>query len=237
MSIADIHTHILPCIDDGADSARASLELIRAMERQGIDKIVATPHFYADSTNVDTFLEKRQRSYELLASEAEKTNTRLPEIKLGAEVHYFNGIGNSEDVRRLAMGRGDYILLELRNAPITDLVIRDILNLYNSLSLFPVMAHIERFAGERGFERMVELLYDERAYAQLNAESLLDFGYRRAAKRLVKHRLISFIATDTHSIKERPPLMGEALAAVKKRFGVEQYEAFVDNALSFFEEI
>lgn len=237
MSIADIHTHILPAIDDGAKDVDVSLELLSMMRAQGIDRVVATPHFYAGSTNIEKFTAARNTAYDSLKRAAEERNIELPQIKLGAEVYYFNGIGTSGGVRALTLGDSDYMLLELQNAPVTDLVVRDILNLYNSLGIFPVLAHLERFVHERGFEKIIELIEDDRAYAQVNADTLLDSSGRRTASKLIKRGLISFIATDTHSVRERPPRMAEALEAAGKKFGEEQQRDFIENGVSFFEEL
>lgn len=237
MSIADIHTHILPAIDDGAKDVDVSLELLSVMREQGIDRIVATPHFYAGETNIEKFTAARDTAYGSLKKAAEERNIELPQIKLGAEVYYFNGIGTSRGVRELTLGDSDYLLLELQNAPITDLVVRDILGLYNSLGIFPVLAHLERFVHERGFEKIVELIKDDRAYAQVNADTLLDFYGRRTVSKLIKRGLISFIATDTHSVRERPPRMSEALEVTAKKFGEEQRTDFIENGVSFFDEL
>ena len=67
----DYHSHILPNIDDGSDSIKTSLKMIKMMKQQGIGIIVATPHFYMHrEVSLDSYLVKRQNAYEkLMASE------------------------------------------------------------------------------------------------------------------------------------------------------------------------
>ena len=80
----DIHSHILPGIDDGSKNLRMSLGLIDMLIDQGIDTVAATPHFYADRVSVEKFLSRRQRAYESLAEALENT-PKAPKILLGAE--------------------------------------------------------------------------------------------------------------------------------------------------------
>ncbi len=234
--ITDVHCHILPALDDGARDTDTALALLKMMGEQGITQVIATPHFYASDTNIERFLKKRNSAYEALKAAAAEKNMQIPEIKLGAEVYYFNGIGNSEGVKSLAIEGGRYILLELNHAPVTDSMIRDIYNLQNSLGLVPIFAHIERFAKEKSFKRLLELIENGMAYAQINAEAVLDFYYKRTALKLIRGGYISLVGTDTHSIAHRPPKMQEAFDEIKKRFGQEVYELFAENGNRLFDE-
>ena len=63
-SLIDFHSHILPGIDDGSRSTAQSLDMMKLELDQGIGRIVATPHFYADRISVDKFLSRRQQAYE-----------------------------------------------------------------------------------------------------------------------------------------------------------------------------
>ena len=56
----DIHTHILPCIDDGSPDVEISIKMLRSLSEQGVRKVVLTPHFYAYRTDVETFCKKRE---------------------------------------------------------------------------------------------------------------------------------------------------------------------------------
>jgi protein-tyrosine phosphatase len=61
--VLDFHSHILPEVDDGSQSVDESILMINALAEQGIDRIVATPHFYANDESVSEFLVRRQKAY------------------------------------------------------------------------------------------------------------------------------------------------------------------------------
>lgn len=64
MSVIDIHSHILPGIDDGSRSVEKTLEMLELCAKNGVDEMIATPHFYAHEDKVDRFLLRRQQAYE-----------------------------------------------------------------------------------------------------------------------------------------------------------------------------
>ena len=87
--IIDFHSHILPGIDDGSKNLEQSLEMMRRSARQGVDTMVATPHFYAHHDDPERFL-KRRAEAERSLREAMAAESGLPELAIGAEVYYFN---------------------------------------------------------------------------------------------------------------------------------------------------
>ena len=58
----DWHSHVLPALDDGSHSIAQSLEMLTMLKEQGVDTVIATPHFYANDESVEKFLERRERS-------------------------------------------------------------------------------------------------------------------------------------------------------------------------------
>ncbi len=88
--MTDMHCHILPGMDDGSRSAAESLSMLEASAAQGVDRIVATPHFYAGENSPEVFLSRREHAYERLKA---VWRPGLPEIALGAEVCWFAGAG------------------------------------------------------------------------------------------------------------------------------------------------
>ena len=73
----DWHSHILPGIDDGSRDVSESLALIEKLSEQGVDTVVATPHFYADDNSVDAFLEKRNKAYEAMLNGTPRKTSAL----------------------------------------------------------------------------------------------------------------------------------------------------------------
>ena len=100
--MVDFHSHFLPGIDDGADDVSMGAEMLRESYRQGVRVMCATPHFYADEDDPDTFLARRDDAFrrlrEYLGDEKD-----IPEIVLGAEVLYFPGISVADEVRTLML--------------------------------------------------------------------------------------------------------------------------------------
>ena len=69
MRLIDIHSHILPEMDDGAKNIEESKKLLKMLKDQGIDLVVATPHFYPMDMNLEDFIEKRRAKIEYLENE------------------------------------------------------------------------------------------------------------------------------------------------------------------------
>ena len=82
--LLDIHSHILPGVDDGAKNTEESLELLRMMKSQGITDVIATPHFYAMSENLENYQKKISAAYNIL-TEAIK-GADMPRIYIGSVV-------------------------------------------------------------------------------------------------------------------------------------------------------
>jgi protein-tyrosine phosphatase len=91
MRPADFHSHILPGGDDGSRSVNESLKMLSLDADQGIRRVIATPHFYANHDTPERFLKRREAAWSHLR-EAVEGFSGLPEIVLGAEVYYFPGM-------------------------------------------------------------------------------------------------------------------------------------------------
>ena len=115
----DFHSHILPGVDDGSKSVEESLELLRMEAQQGIRHVLATPHFYASHDTPERFLKRRAAAWEKLRA-AMANEPGLPEVTLGAEVYYFNGISDSDVLKELTIGKKRFILIEMPLPPWTD---------------------------------------------------------------------------------------------------------------------
>lgn len=228
MHLLDIHSHILPNVDDGAKDLDTSVELLKMMKEQGITDVIATPHFYASEDNLEDFNERITSSYNTLKKTVEELD--LPEIHLGAEVFYFHGIRKSAGIRSLCLARTEYLLLELPNCSLDGNIIKNIIEINSNLGIIPIIAHIERYSKERGFKKLLELIEKEIAYAQVNALSVLQPPYSKTVNKLMKNGYISFIATDTHSVVNRPPLMDLALNEVEKNFGKKYSDMYIANS-------
>lgn len=235
MVLMDIHSHILPCVDDGPRDIETSLSILEMMKAQGITDVIATPHFIATEENLEEYMQRVDDSYATLSSIAKDKD--LPNIILGSEVFYFNGIGKSQSIKQLCINGSEYLLLELPNYSITSYILNNIKELKENLRVTPIIAHIERYYHERGFRNLLKLINNGTVLAQVNATSLLDSPHKKAVLKLIKKGYISFIATDAHSIVNRPPVLDKALHEVAIHFGSNQKSLFIKNTEKLYNEI
>ncbi len=232
MRIIDMHSHILPEMDDGAKNVEVSIELLKMLKEDGVTDVLATPHFIAQENSLEGFFERREESYKKLL-EATK-GMDLPNVYLGGEIYYFRGMGYSTEMSKFSLGGSKYILIELSNYPIDKQVFVDLKNLTINSGLVPIIAHIERYTKVKGFKDLLKYINENECYAQVNASSFLKKSiFRKSVKKLVNGGYITFIGTDTHSTEFRPPLMGEGLKALKKDFGEDVYNVFLRNMNTF----
>ena len=87
MVLMDIHSHILPGVDDGPKDIETSLSILEMMKAQGITDVIATPHFDARYDDIGYFKQKITRAFEDL--ELFTRDKGLPNIYMGSEVYYF----------------------------------------------------------------------------------------------------------------------------------------------------
>ncbi|MBM7556932.1 tyrosine-protein phosphatase [Halanaerobacter jeridensis] len=199
----DLHTHILPGVDDGVDSKEEAAAVARDAVEQGGEKIVATPHYLADSgkLSVDEIKDRVQELQQYLEQQGIEI-----EILPGMEIYLTQDLGKKAKEGKL-MGLNDskYLLIELpmNNVPqYTENVLHDL----RVLGYQPVIAHPERY---REVIKDPNLVYDwvnSGALAQLNGGSLLGmFGskIKETSEILVEHNLVQLVASDLHSNNKR----------------------------------
>ena len=107
----DMHSHILPHIDDGARDIEESIKLLELLKENGVSHVLATPHFYPDSSNFDEYLAAVNFEFEALQKAIENKN--LPKVFLGCELLYYNSIGYSSSLDKLCLNNSQFLLLEL----------------------------------------------------------------------------------------------------------------------------
>ena len=199
--MTDCHCHILPRMDDGAKDLDMSLDMIRLMMTQGVDRIIATPHFYAHrEDSVRAFLERRQEAYRQIVD----TDWTLPYLHLGAEVAVEQGVSRLPGVHQLALADTSYILLELPYAPFAHWMLEEIDAISQRYGLTPVLAHIHRYARFYTREQMSELLRTE-AVLQFNNEAFRNFQERRFVLSLIRRGFPYVLGSDAHNMTSRRP--------------------------------
>ena len=218
----DIHTHLIPGIDDGCGSLEEAKKVCWLMKSQGVDRIIATPHFYADSTDPKEFLLKRNKAFKSMGDLVSKYN-----IRKGAEVRYFTGIGRADDIELLKIDRSDFMMLELADKRINEIVIDDLMEL-RSRNIRPIIAHLNRYS-EFNNDRFIEFCNMNSILIQLNTECLFSFFQRRRALELIRTGAVQFIATDCHDAERRRPNLKEAFDVIRAHLGDDVAEEFAEN--------
>jgi len=222
----DFHSHILPNIDDGSRDVEESLELLRMSANQGIDTMVATPHFYVEQDTVESFLKKRQRAYDALMEHTKGEN--LPDVKWGAEVYFFNELSQLENVERLSIGSGRYILIEMPFEVWTKRTFDSLYNLMARKRLIPIIAHIERYIPVQRDMKKINTLLDMDVLVQMNGSFINNWKTRRKALGLLKKEKVHLLGSDCHNIGSRKPNLQSAFEIIEKKLGIEKINE-IDN--------
>ena len=223
----DIHTHILPHLDDGAKDTATSLALLQEQMAQGVTTVVFTPHYYGRKHSPTRFLEKRSEAYERLKGNIPSELN----VRLGAEVH-FSGINVPEydEFCKLAIEGTTYLLLEL---PFTTKWTREltekIADFVYETGYTPIIAHVERYKEVLKKPTLVNELVEMGCLIQVNAQSFLDKKQKGFVFALVKHGLVHCIGSDTHDMDTRKPCLAEAKIAFEKEGCAEAWEYIQSN--------
>lgn len=212
----DFHGHFLPNMDDGCKDPAESLEVLRQSAAQGVRAMVATPHFFSSRETVDSFLMRRQASYDaLLQAMASKPDVPYPEILLGAEVAYRPNISRLPDLEKLCIANSKYLLLELPWSDWTNEMMREIQNISVVRGLIPILAHLDRYM-ERANRQKIQELFRMDLLVQVNAECFLSFSGRCTARKLLRYGSIDLLGSDCHNLTSRKPNLEAGFTALQK---------------------
>lgn len=210
--ICDVHSHVLPGMDDGCKTPEESLAVLKKMWDDGIRKVFATPHYYAREP-VDQFLARREESLALLQPYLE--GQQLPELCCGAEVAYFPGIGGNPELSKLCLGKSKYLLLELPFTPWNGQVARDLDNLcLQGYTL--ILAHFERYENCQS-KAMLQRMLESEPLVQMNAGQLLDIWKGRKARTALQRGVVQLLGSDCHGLEYRPARLGQAITLMEKK--------------------
>lgn len=218
MSIIDFHSHILPEIDDGSKSLETTIKMLNCMYEQGVDYVIATPHFYATKDRMEDFIARREEAWERVL-EAQKELKQSPQIIKGAEVAFFQGMSDAERMENLTIGTTNLLLLEMPFCEWSDSYIEEVYNLMEEREFQVVLAHLERYMGIKENKKKIKELLELPLYVQINAESLLDWKKRGKLIKMFKNEQAHFLGSDCHGIHHRVPNLGEGRNILLKKAG------------------
>lgn len=235
MKYIDIHSHILPGLDDGAKSMEKSLEMLEIAREEGISKIILTPHnMPGKGCPTREVLEERMSQ---LRESAREAGIQI-ELYLGTEYFYREEVSELlERGEAVTMASSRYVLLEFYPGEDTSYIFNTVREVY-SLGYKPVIAHVERYERLMKNKDDIKALKKMGALLQVNVSYIVgEYGHWRKMQvnRLLKERLVDFVATDAHSTGKRAPRLKKCAAYLYKKYGEEYADALLfGNAQKYF---
>ena len=221
--LIDFHSHILPGIDDGSKSLEMSIQMLRMEAQQGVERVIATPHFYPQYDTPERFLRRRGDAEVTLREEMQK-HTGLPALSVGAEVYYFPGISDSEVISELTIDQKRCILIEMPTSSWTEAMYRELEGIYVKRGLIPIVAHIDRYIGRFHNRGILKRLEHMPVLIQANAEFFLEKNTTSMALRMLKKDGIHLLGSDCHDLSSRKPNLQGALDLINRRLGRDAME-------------
>ncbi len=229
----DIHTHILPGVDDGSTDLENSLNMLRQAHEQGVTHLVLTPHSILNSR---TFLSKSELSARFLRLvEAAKD---IPiHLYLGSEIFYTDKvIGKLSSGELQTFANSKYLLIEFSMREESDL--DEILYTIRAKGYQPILAHPERY------EYMTKeklLAIKENALIQVNSTSIEGMHGNKVKKKafeFLKAKLVDYVSSDCHNTTTRSCSLKTCYDLIVNKLGKSQADdLFHNNQLRIIEAI
>ena len=219
----DIHSHILPGVDDGASNEEETYEMLKMSYDEGIRRIMTTPHFHVElRKEIFRDWDRAFRVTERLAKEI------APDFRIyrGAEVFFHSKVIQMlEDGYPITLNNTYYVLVEFPENVEFNYLVASLLQIQYA-GYYPILAHVERYEALLKEERINELC-EHGVYLQANSSAITGKDgprLKRHILKLIQKDYIHIIGTDTHGMNFRPPMMSECMEVLDKKVGEEQRE-------------
>jgi protein-tyrosine phosphatase len=224
--VVDIHSHILPEVDDGPKTWDTCVAMCRTAASDGITHMVATPHAN------DRYLYDRDQMQALVQRLQELVGP-APKISLGCDFHlsYENIQDALAHPTRYVIENTRYLLVEFSNYSIPQQTTDSFLK-FGDCGMTPIITHPERNPILReSLQRVVEWA-EQGCVVQMTGSALTGFWgerTRRAAQWLLEHQSVHVLATDAHDLEKRVPILSTSRDAAAEICGEEIAHALVDS--------
>lgn len=212
----DMHSHIIPGIDDGAQNIKDSLVLAKKFKALGYKKLIATPHIMADyfRNTPDTI----NRGLDILRKGLQEAEIHL---KVDAAAEYYLDETLEKKIRQkevLTFGN-NYLLFELSyiNAP-QNLI--DFIKIIQDAGYKPVLAHPERYPYYYNAFESYHQIRETGCLLQLNAIALTGYygsGAKKVAEEMVENHMVDFVGSDMHHLKHATALEDSLSASLMQQ--------------------
>lgn len=233
--IIDLHSHLIPAVDDGAENLEDSLELARLAVSEGVEHMVLTPHhrngrYLNRKSEVLAAVQQLRKDYQ--AAGIPMKIYASQEIRINEQ--FFDDLYN-DDLLPLDES-GKYYLIEFPTANIPDYAWSLINEMLNQ-GITPVIAHPER---NHVFAKDMNLLQEyieAGCVAQITSSSYVGlYGEKlhEISNQMIDLNLVHILASDVHHMKHRPINLEKAFALLEKEHGSEMVTYFKENARSIF---
>ena len=207
MTMCDIHTHIIPLVDDGSSSIEESIELIKMEIKSGVTKIVCTPHQRDEIFNKEEIIN-------VFFKLKEKVSSLQVDLYLGAEVLYYDNIINDlQDNKILTMNNSNYFLLEFPTTLEFDIpsIVYDYLK-------------VEDYVIMREYGGLISI----------NSSSIRGLFTSKKCKYLLKKGMCDFVCSDCHDSKNRLVSFKGAKRFIKYHLKYRKYYDKLFNHIPVF---
>jgi protein-tyrosine phosphatase len=213
---ADMHSHLLPGLDDGAETVEQSVELLLVLQALGYRKLIMTPHVMGDFyRNTPSGIRAALAQLQQAATAAGVTGMQL---ECAAEYYLDEWLQQKIDSQEPLLSFGGdkkYVLFETSyiNEPFN---FRETVFNLKAAGYQPVLAHPERYTYFYGRFADLEKVRQEGVLLQLNLNSLCGYysaGAKKMAEQLVDAGLVDMVGTDAHNLKHTDTLRHKVLPA------------------------
>lgn len=230
----DFHSHIIPRIDDGSSSVDETVEMLSLSKCQGINYMVATPHFYASEESPSDFLHRR--SHYLRKTLAATETLSLPKIISGAEVGYFEGMSDCDDLKNLTILGTPLLMVEMPVCRWSDRMLYELNDIYEKQDIIPLIAHIDRYIKLLHNKKITDKLKGLPVLIQANASFFVDKKTARLALSLLSKEKIHLLGSDCHNMTSRRPNLGDAFDVINEKLGKDALQRIQANGRLVFSQ-
>lgn len=236
----DIHTHILPGIDDGSSSMEDSIEMAELAYESGVRIIVATPHCNIDGVFENYYTAEWRELFQQFKRELKEEGIPIDLIK-GMEIYASEDVAEKIlEGRLIPIHNSRYYLIEFP-FDADPYWMGDILESVLSINKVPVIAHPERYYCIQDHPGILYEWMRKGCLSQLNKGSVFGrFGRHaaRSAEVLLEHNLVTCIASDAHSLYRRTTYMADIKEFMEDHFGREMAKKLLyHNAHSIIRDL
>lgn len=230
----DFHSHIIPKIDDGSSSIDETTEMLSLAKHQGVNYMVATPHFYASQESPSEFLQRRNRYFKKTLEITEPLS--LPKIIPGAEVGFFEGMSDCDVLKDLTILGTPLIMVEMPVCRWSDRMLGELGDIYEKQDIIPLIAHVDRYIKLLHDKKIVDKLKGLPVLIQANASFFIDKKTARLALSLLSKEKIHLLGSDCHNMTSRRPNLGEAYSIINEKLGNDAIQKIRSNGRLVFSQ-